>query len=304
MLQFAFPELSDRGWLSPLLSASGDQGSECAFGTLFVWKDTFFSKVCRRGGSTLFCYSGPLHTYVMPLAGSSSLSELTELMIADSAEKGFPFQLWGADREFTEKLEKLFPGRFRFELDRNGSDYIYKAEDLIRLSGRKYHGKRNHIAQFERKYDWSYEEIAQDNLADCRAVARQWRQTHEDSEVRSGVEGESHALERAFQNFEGLRLGGGLIRLEGKPVAFTVGEEINPKTYLIHFEKALDGYDGLYAVINHEYAARHLAGYEWINREEDMGIEGLRKAKLSYHPAFLFEKYRITLAEQNGEMEK
>ena len=304
MLQFKFPELADREWLRPLLSASGNLGSEWAFGTLFVWKDTFYTKVCRQGDSTLFCYSGPLHTYVMPLAGSRPLAELTELMISDAAEKGFPFQLWGADREFTETLEKLFPGRFRVELDRNGSDYIYKAGDLILLSGRKYHAKRNHIAQFERKYDWSYEDVSAGNLEDCRSIARQWRATHGDCEARSGVEGESCALERALEHFDALGLGGGLIRLEGKPVAFTIGEEINPKAYLIHFEKALDGYDGLYAVVNREYAARRLGSYEWINREEDIGIEGLRKAKLSYHPAFLCEKYRITLAGQNRDAGK
>lgn len=102
----------------------------------------------------------------------------------------------------------------------------------------------------------------------------------------------------ALHGFEPLGMKGGLIRIEGKPVAFTVGEEINPRCFVIHFEKAVDGYNGLYAAINHEFAANALSGYEYINREEDMGIEGLRKAKLSYQPAILLEKY---MAVPKGE---
>ena len=103
------------------------------------------------------------------------------------------------------------------------------------------------------------------------------------------------ALRKAFANFEELKLSGGLIRIEGKPVAYTIGEEINPQVFLLHFEKALAGYDGLYAAINNEFARRNLSGYQYINREEDLGLEGLRKAKLSYHPAIILEKYRAVL---------
>lgn len=304
MLQFEFPELSDREWLQPRLAASGNLGSESAFGTLFIWRDTYYSKVCRRGDCILLCFSGPLHTYNFPLCRQESLPELMELMISDAAEKGFPFQMWGVTKACTEELEETFPGRFQFKMDRNGSDYIYKTEDLIQLAGRKYHGKRNHIAQFERQYDWSYEDLSAENLEDCSAVAKEWCRTHDGCKDRNGFASEPCALERALNHFEELHLGGGMIRIGGKPVAFTVGEEINPKVYLLHFEKALDGYDGLYAAINHEYAARHLSSYELVNREEDMGIEGLRKAKLSYHPEILYEKYLVTLADQAGDGER
>ena len=301
MINFGFPELPDREWLAPELSASGKLGSEWAFGTLFIWKNTYYSKVCRVQGGTLFCFGGPLHTYNMPLCDKSRLAEMMERMIADAAEKENPFQLWGATEEQTAELERMFPGRFRFETDRNGADYIYRSEDLIHLSGRKFHGKRNHIAQFERKYDWSYEDISHENREDCRSVAKQWCAAHDGCKDKNGFASEPCAIDRALNNFDELHLAGGLIRVEGKPVAFTIGEEINSKIYLLHFEKALDDYDGLYAVINHEYAARHLEGYDLINREEDMGIEGLRKAKLSYHPAILLNKYRVTLADKNGD---
>ncbi|MCI1964602.1 MAG: phosphatidylglycerol lysyltransferase domain-containing protein [Oscillospiraceae bacterium] len=301
MINFSFPELSDREWLAPKLSASGKLGSESAFGTLFLWKNTYYSKICRVQDAVLFCFSGPLHTYNMPLCDKSRLTEMMELMIADAADRKIPFQLWGATKEQTEELMQLFPGRFQYELDRNGSDYIYESEKLIRLSGRKFHGKRNHIAQFERKYDWSYEDLSHENLEDCRSVAKQWCRDHGEIYDKNASASEPCAIDRALDHFDALHLAGGLIRVEGKPVAFTIGEEINPNVYLLHFEKALDGYDGLYAVINHEYAARHLEKYELINREEDMGIEGLRKAKLSYHPFLLLNRYRVTLAGKNGD---
>lgn len=303
MLKFEYPEISDREWLTPKLSASGKIGSEWAFGTLYIWKNTYFSKVCRLDDGTLFCFGDPLYTYNMPLCDKSRLREMIELMIANAAENGHPFHLWGVTEDQKEELEQMFPGRFQFKLDRDSSDYIYKSEDLIHLSGRKYHGKRNHISQFERKYDWSYEDISEENLEDCRHIAKEWCKTHGGCLDDDGFASEPCAIDRALNHFNELHLGGGIIRVEGKPVAFTIGEEINPKVYLLHFEKALDGYDGLYAVINHEYAARHLESYELINREEDLGIEGLRKAKLSYHPTIILNRYRITLAEENGDAE-
>lgn len=304
MLQFDFPELSDRDWLSPKLSASGQVGSEWAFGSLYIWRNTYYSKVCRLGDSVLFCFGGSIHTYKRPLCDSGRLKDLIEAMISDSAEKGNRFRMWGISKEEADEMEELFPGRFHFEADRDGSDYLYRSEDLIGLSGRKFHGKRNHIAQFERKYDWSYEDLSPDNLQDCRSIAKQWCKAHGECLDKDGFASEPCAIDRALEHFQELHLGGGLIRVEGKPVAFTIGEEINPKVYLLHFEKALDGYDGLYAVINHEYAARHLSSYELINREEDMGIEGLRKAKLSYHPVQLLDRYWATLAEETGDAEK
>jgi hypothetical protein len=299
MLQFKYPEMEDRAWLQPVLSQSGNLGSESAFGTLFLWKNTYHSKICRYEDHVLLCSGEHFHTYNLPVGGEKPF-EAVEILIADASERGIPFKMWGVSPQGAEKLESMYPGRFTFELDRNGADYIYRSADLIGLSGRKYHGKRNHLAQFNRDYSWSYEEIGAENLEDCRKVALEWcRSNGGCEEEAAGGGNERCALRRAFENFEALHLAGGLIRIDGKPAAFTIGEEINPTTYLLHFEKALDGYNGLYAAINHEFAARHLEKYEYINREEDLGLEGLRRAKLSYHPAFLLEKYLIKLKEES-----
>ena len=186
------------------------------------------------------------------------------------------------------------PGGFAFSLDRPGSDYIYSAEDLVSLKGRKFEKKRNHLAKFKRTYNYTYEQISSDNIADCIDVSDQWRSVNA-AQLGESVNKEYCAVRRAVDSYEQLALLGGLIRIEGKPVAFTIGEEVNPDVFLLHFEKALDGYDGLYPAINKEFAEHHLANYKFVNREEDMGVEGLRKSKLSYHPVLLLEKYRAVL---------
>ncbi len=301
MFQFEFPTIEDRKWMQPILSQSGNMGSESAFGTLFLWSDTYFSKVCRFEDFMLLCSGGHFHTYNLPVGGEKPY-EAIDAIIEDAHERGIPFKMWGITQDGIAELQELFPDRFNYELDRNGSDYIYETSDLINLPGRRFHGKRNHLAQFDRAYDWSYEDITAENREDCLAVAKQWCEANGGCDGETGSQKEGCAIRKAFQNFDELHLQGGLIRIDGKPVAFTVGEEINPQTYLLHFEKALDGYNGLYAAINHEFAARHLSGYQYVNREEDLGLEGLRKAKLSYHPAFLIQKYIVTLKEEAKEV--
>jgi uncharacterized protein len=300
MFQFEFPTIDDRKWMQPILSHSENMGSEAAFGTLFLWSDTYYSKVCRFEDFMLLCSGGNYHNYNLPIGGAKPY-EAMEAIIEDARERGIPFKMWGITQDGVAELQELFPGRFEFELDRNGSDYLYETANLINLPGRRYHGKRNHLAQFDRDYNWSYEDITPENIEDCRTVARKWCEANGGCDKENGSENERCALNKAFRFYNELELLGGLIRIDGEPVAFTVGEEINPQTFLLHFEKALEGYNGLYAAINHEFAVRHLAGYQYVNREEDLGLEGLRKAKLSYHPSLLLQKYLVTLKEESKE---
>ena len=217
----------------------------------------------------------------------------------DARERGIPFRMWGVTQETLEEFESLFPGKFDYIPLRDDFDYIYRSEDLISLAGRKLHGKRNHLAQFNRSYQWTYEDVTRDNFRDCLEVAHAWCLKN-GSCGEDGRSEENCAVASSLHNFEALHMKGGLIRIDGKPVAFSIGEEVNPRCFVVHFEKALDGYNGLYPAINREFAARALSGYEYINREEDMGIEGLRKAKLSYYPAILLEKYMAVPKGRNA----
>lgn len=186
------------------------------------------------------------------------------------------------------------PGRFDAEPSRDDFDYIYNAQDLIELSGRKYHGKRNHISKFTRAFpDWQYEHIDDSNTEECINASLEWCKQNGCSE-NSPYRHELCAIHKALRERKSLGIIGGLIRIDGKVVALTLGERLNKDTFVTHFEKALGGFEEAYTLINREFAARSLGEYRYINREEDLGIEGLRKAKLSYKPAILLEKFNVT----------
>lgn len=292
MLDFKPVRLEDRTWMSPILAESGLIASENAFGTLWIWAETYNNRVALAN-NTLFVSSGSHQlSYHFPMGGD--LKQALTMLLEDSCVRGQRFRLWGANPEQIKQIEEVMPGKFSYRHDRSSSDYIYHSADLIELAGRKFHRKRNHLARFKRAYTYEYEDITPENIAQCVAVERQWLELTE-SDGPSGLDREDCALKRSLANFQELGFRGGLIRIEGQPVAFTLGEEINPTCFLVHFEKALEGYDGLYTAINQEFAARNLARYQYINREEDLGIEGLRKAKLSYYPALLVEKHVVVL---------
>ena len=293
MLEFRYPELKDREWVQPILSSAGGLGSEYAFGTMYVWRGTYHRRICRYKDFLLSAFGEDYRSYVVP-EGVGDRREAISVLMEDARERGVPFRMWGVTEDNREEMEGYFPGRFDYLPQRDDADYIYRSEDLISLAGRKFHSKRNHIARFRRTYQWTYEAVGPENAGECLAIAREWCRKNGMC-GQNGHSAENCAIADALDHLGPLGMKGGLIRVEGKPAAFTLGEEINSRCFVVHFEKALEGYDGLYPAINQEFAARELSRYEYINREEDMGLEGLRKAKLSYYPAFLVEKFTAVL---------
>ena len=159
---------------------------------------------------------------------------------------------------------------------------------MAQLHGKKYHGKRNHITNFKKNNpDWSFEKIGPDNINDCIELHTQWIKNHEDDEDYSF---EFEAVLTAFENYEKLNFVGGLLRVGGKAIAYTFGERHSEKLFVTHFEKAPADVQGAYPIINQEFTKNFLMDYEFVNREEDLGLEGLRKAKQSYYPEILLEK--------------
>jgi hypothetical protein len=194
-------------------------------------------------------------------------------------------------------LDTLYPDLFSYEAGRDAFDYVYSIDKLASLSGKKLHAKRNHINVFKKNHQWSFELITKENLGECYAMNEQWCKEMECSE-EIGLKQENCATRRFFRYYNELGLDGGLIRAEGKVIAFTMGEVLNSDTYDIHIEKALRDIQGGYPMINREFAAYIKDKYPhiiWINREEDMGYEGLRKAKESYFPDKMEEKYLAVL---------
>ena len=189
----------------------------------------------------------------------------------------------------------LFLSKYKsYELipERDNFDYIYKREALAYLSGKKYHSKRNHISAFSKKYNWEYEPLNASNKEDFLSFSEKWYLDKTET-LDEGLVAEQKALREILNSDVGIEYKGALIRIEGKVVAVTMGSPINSKVLDIHFEKADADYLTAYALINREFALRELGGFEYINREDDLGIEGLRKAKLSYRPAIILEKYSL-----------
>lgn len=190
-----------------------------------------------------------------------------------------------------EPIRRASPWNIVVTEDRDNFDYVYNLKDLIHLQGRKYHSKKNHINKFLSQYDYVYEEITPSIVRECLDFEEEWCKK-KDSDNPELI-AEQYAIKEALNNFEKLKLKGSVIKINGKVEAFTFGEALNDCTAVVHIEKANPDINGLYAVINQQFCLRELSGFKFINREEDMGIEGLRRAKESYHPVKLEKKYTI-----------
>ena len=173
---------------------------------------------------------------------------------------------------------------FRKEESVDDEDYIYETEKLISLSGKKYHSKRNFVNRFEANYSYEYMPLTGENVLECLPALEEWFARHHEKMLFYFDEQE--AILELLHNFDALGLKGAAIKIDGKIRAMTIGEFLPPDTAHIIIEKADIDYPGLYAVINQKFLEREWAGTRLVNREEDMGVEGLRKAKQSYHPVF------------------
>ena len=204
--------------------------------------------------------------------------------------------IWAQEGARFDAFVKKYGEFYNLDESRNEFDYIYKRENITNLSGKKYHSKRNHISAFSKQFDWHYEPITAENMSGVKKCAEMWYNENLD---RGDVEldAERKGINILLDNMSALNMKGGAISVDGNIVAFTLGSPINSKVYDIHIEKALKSYATAYTVINREFARHELSDYEYINRENDLGVEGLRRAKLSYHPDILLKKYACTKRE-------
>jgi len=198
-----------------------------------------------------------------------------------------------ADRILISEIREV--ADLLIEPTREHFDYVYKSEDLIQLAGRKYHSKRNHIYQLERKFDFTYTPLNRDLIDSCLALAENWCEWHRCEEDMNLLD-EWEAVRQAINNFEDLKIEGGVIQIDNKVEAFALGELLNEQTGVVHIEKANPEIPGLYAVINQQFCEKQWRMVPYVNREQDLGEPGLRKAKESYYPDHLEEKFTIRLS--------
>lgn len=295
MLTFKRPELTDRQWAAPLLAAEGSMGCDYNYDNIYLWSRPYEQEMARLGDRLLVRVRGKLGVSYLYPAGTGALAPALDALREDAAAHGGPLTLVCVTAEERARLEETCPGRFVFEEDRDSWDYIYDVDRLADLAGKKLHAKRNHIHRFDERFpDWLFEPIGPANLAECVDMERAWAAERQEDPGEESLPEETVAVIEALYQTEPLALEGGLIRAGGRVVAFSLGSFTTPECFDVHFEKAYGEIQGAYTVINREMARfirdRH-SGVRWFNREDDLGLEGLRKAKLSYYPDILLEKY-------------
>lgn len=301
MINFKKVELSDKKWIDPLLAAADMGGSHHNFTNIFAWSGIYQHVVARINDylAVMVTAEDNKKYYFYP-AGTGDLKQVIELLLADAAERGHEFAFLGLSPENTNVLNTLFPGSFEYKTNIDSYDYVYLLDKLINLPGKKLQAKRNHINRFKKEYNWSFEQIGPSNLDECREMNLKWCIAHDcnDDEMLAK---EKCAVEICFDHFSELGLDGGLLRCDGSIIAYTMGEVLNSTAYVTHIEKAFSDFHGSYQMINHEFALYIKQKYPqiiYVNREEDMGFDGLRKAKQSYHPDIMEEKYLAKLIKK------
>ena len=288
MIPFERLDPAHKGEYDSLLRRSSHRGCAFSFANLYIWGRQSVAKVGED--LLIFSHYAGRTMYPYPVCAGDPRPAIEALM-ADARERGIPFRLSGLNREDVEHLQSWYPDQFVFHCGRGGHDYVYAIDDLADLKGKKYQPKRNHINRFLAEFpDARILPLSEETLPDARALADRWhaRRTPEED---AGME--LVALNRAFAHWKELELEGLVMYVGEQVVAMTMGSRLDEETVDVHFEKADVDYPGAYAVINRAFARHIREKYpevKFLNREDDMGIEGLRKAKLSYYPHHMVEK--------------
>lgn len=290
MLDFKKPIIEDKNWVNECLSHANSMNCEYTFGNIFIWSASYSTLIChyknflicRWGRNDNICYSVPI--------GEGDFTDAVNQIIADSKLLGVKLRIYGVTDGYSAMMREAFTGSFTYEYDDGYNDYIYLTSKMASLSGKKYHSKRNHITNFKKNNpDWSFEILNSTNIAECIALHSKWIEDKDSNDEDFSFEFD--AVVTAFENYDLLGFKGGLIRVSGEVIAYTLGEpQMNKKCFVTHFEKAPAEVQGAYAIINQEFTKNCLSEYEYVNREEDLGLEGLRRAKQSYNPEIWLKK--------------
>lgn len=296
MLEFREISIEDKVIFDRYFAQSKPQASEYNFTNIFMWSNYYgftFTEIdnwlCILGKPEI---SEPFLFAPIGVGNIESFNRVVEFL------KEY-FMSINACVKFirvseNEKLMFKSLGNNSIEIlqDPNNSDYIYNSEDLIKLSGKRYDGKRNHIHKFKREYDFSYKKIDSSNLHQCHEVMEKWF-SGRDGEQENSYYFEMLANEKLLKNYEKLNCVGAIVEVDNVAEGFTVGELLNDDTAVIHIEKANGKIHGLYTFLNQQFCENQWSTVKYINREQDLGVEGLKKAKLSYHPAKMVDKYIV-----------
>ncbi len=296
-IEFKKPVIGDKDLVTGYIKQKKSRSCEDTFGNLLLWARFYNIRIAEVEGMLVSATCGNKISYHYPY-GSGDVRKCVEALMAYSEEKGQEFMMHCVTPEEFAELDHLFPGEFEIEYHRDIADYVYEAEKLRTLSGKKYHGKKNHVNKFRKMYEnWEYVSLNSENAEEAFQLLLKWKDLngcydHEEKNAESCVAANYLRL------FDELGVCGGILRANGQAVAFTIGERVCDDTMVVHIEKALTEYEGAYPMINQQFVEHECRDVIYVNREEDTGDEGLRKAKMSYRPEFMVEKGTVKRKQQ------
>ena len=304
-IEFRRFSLADKEDYEKLLFAERDRGCEFSFANLYLWgrqsfaeidaQLVFFSQFDRRS----------VYPYPMGADDKESKKRALDAVIEDSRARGIPCRITSISVADRALLEELYPEKFLFHRDEGSFDYVYAIDDLADLEGKKYHAKRNHLNRFYEVFPNAVARPLEKEIVPAvREFVKKWYETKLAKNPNGDYQMEEIAIERALRDWEALGLEGLTIMDGDRILAVTLGSRLSPDTFDVHFEKALADVQGAYAAVNCEFARYLREKYpdiKYLDREEDMGIEGLRRAKKSYYPHHQIEKYWAHLLEDGYE---
>lgn len=298
MMEFQPLTLEDKADYEQQLMACPERGCEYSFANLFLWGRQQATRL--HGHWVLFSQFNRRSIYPFPV-GQGDTKPVLDAIIADARERGIPCRITGMSAGEKEILENSYPGMFRFHCDRDSFDYVYAIDDLADLKGRKYQRKRNHYNRFRDAFPYyAAEPLSEHNLSAVKEMVDKWYAARLAENPHADYHMERSALSKALAHCKALEMEGLVLRDGEDILAVTLGSRLSPNTFDIQFEKARWDVDGAYTVINCEFARYLRSKYPevtFLNREEDLGLEGLRKAKLSYYPHHMVEKCWACLLE-------
>lgn len=297
MLSFKLIKLEDKQLLQPIISQIPYQLCNFTFANMIIWGVSYSPAYCIIDGMLCIISQPDEEKYFNFPLGSGDEKQVIDKLMAYAQQQNIPFKMINITEEMKAKLEAFYPNKFKFSFSEDYSDYLYNTDDLLYLQGKRYQPKRNHINKFKRLHpDYTYNSMTVNDVEDCFEMHSRWAKEHcKHDKENETLEYETCATRKALFLFEQLGLKGGVLRVKGKVVAFTLGQPINNHTFDICIEKALSEYEGAYPMINQLFLEDQVSNYNFVNREEDLGEEGLRKAKLSYYPVKRIAKYGATL---------
>jgi len=281
--EFKAVGLEDRDLFRSFLTCVPIEACEMNFGNTFIWRNFDHPRFTVIQNNLCVLFEPPDEpAYFLQPFGTAAVPETIRTCLEHAPR---------LSRIPASFAERYCSEGFQCAPDPNNFDYVYETRDLIELRGKKYDGKRNRIRKFERSHAYRYMKLTPDHLGACRRIFGEWACGKDSPNPMAGAQ--QDAIQQALTHFEALDLSGGAIEVEGAIAAFSIGEQLNPDTAVIHIEIVSPKYEGLAQLMNREFVRNELAAYAFINREQDMGVPGLRKAKQSYQPHHLVEKYHI-----------